>query len=1040
MKAQQTVRFGPFRLDAANAHLWRETEKIPLKPKTFSVLCYLIERAGQLVTKEELFRTLWSDVRVGDAVLKVCIREIREALADHAKTPQFIETVHRRGYRFIGEVVSSLQSVVSSSPLPTQSSVLSPQHFALVGRDVELSYLHNLLSIAQTGKRQLVFVTGEAGIGKSALVEAFLLGLRIEERGSSAALPQRPNPNSRIPNPHLCIARGHCLAQFGEGEPYMPVLEALGQLCRTPDLGHIVDMLSHNAPTWLAQMPGVLTNETLEALRPRVLGTTRERMLRELAEALEALTVEQTLVLHFEDLHWSDAATLDFISYVARRPHPARLLIIGTYRPSDVERHNHPLKLLKQDLHVHRYCEELAIGPLSRAAVGEYVAAHHAVPVPTTQPGFQQLTQMIHQRTEGNPLFMVGLVDYIISREVINDQYEDWNVQHALHYLDVPVSLRAFIEHQIDQVSEHAQQVLQTASLIGREFSAAAVAAGTEESIDTVETICEELARQSLFLQRKGTEEWPDGTIAARYRFLHVLHQNVLAERPTARQRISQHQRIGERLEAAYGNRAREIAAELALRFEEGRDYQRALQHRWQAGKNATRRHAHQEAITHFTKALALLTHLPETQERKQQELGLRIILGGSLVTAKGHAAPEVEAVYAEARMLCQEIGTTPQLFPALAGLYRHYTVRGKFDIARELANQLLQLAHAAQEPTLLMGAHGMLGYVLFLLGEFVTAQEHLEQSIALYDVQRHRTIALLYGDDPGVASLAFAAWTLWFRGYPDQALQRNNAALLLAHEVSHPHVHTTALALTAQFHRFQREEPTVRERVEDVLVLAREYGFPLWTAVGTFFSGWTLTERGQVEAGIAQIHEGLVALRAVGSESERTQYLGVLAEAYGKAEQPQEGLGLIEEALTLVNNTGERFWEAELYRVKGQLTLQQLSVVSCQLSVPSTQPLTSSTQAEAEAEACFLKAIATAQQQHAKSLELRAVMSLVRLRQYQAQQHVLRNMPHETRPKFNEAHQMLVKVYNWFSEGFDTADLQEARALLDELIAEVRK
>ena len=495
---------------------------------------------------------------------------------------------------------------------------------------------------------------------------------------------------------------------------------------------------------------------------------------------------------------------------------------------------------------------------------------------------------MIHQRTEGNPLFMVSLVDYVTSQEVPVDENEDRNFQRTMEHLEIPLSLRAFLEHQISQVSEKAQQVLQTASIAGREFSAAAVAAGREESIDTVELMCEELAHESLFLQRRGTDEWPDRTVAARYRFLHVLHQNVLAESMTTRQRIIQHRRVGERLEVAYGTRVQEIAAELALRFEEGQDYNRALQYRWQAGTNATRRHAHQEAIIHFTKALDLLALLPDTQERKQLELGLRIVLGGSLVTAKGHAAPEVEAVYAEAQALCQEVGDTPQLFPALAGLYRHYVVRGTYDIGRALGNQLLHLAQRTQESTLLMGAHGMLGYVLFLLGDFSVAQEHLEESISLYDVQRHRSIASLYGDDPGVASLAFAAWTLWLHGYPNQALQRNNAALLLAHEVAHPHVHATALGLSAQLHRFRREEQTVQERSADVLALATEYGFPLWTGAGTVSRGWALAEQGMIEEGISQIHQGLLALHAIGSESQRPHYLGLLAEIYGKAGQPQ--------------------------------------------------------------------------------------------------------------------------------------------------------
>jgi predicted ATPase len=379
-----------------------------------------------------------------------------------------------------------------------------------------------------------------------------------------------------------------------------------------------------------------------------------------------------------------------------------------------------------------------------------------------------------------------------------------------------------------------------------------------------------------------------------------------------------------------------------------------------------------------------------------------------------------VERAYTRARELCQQMGETSQLFPVLRGLWNFYLARAELRTARDLGVQLLTLAQRVQTPTLLLEAHQALGVTLLWLGELAPARAHLEQGIALYDSQQHhRSLAFLYGGvDRGMGCLAHAAWILWSLGYPDQALKRSLDSLTLAQELGHPSSVVFALSFAATLHQYRREGKASQERAETAITLSREQGFPQLVAGGTVRRGWALAEQGQREEGIEQIRQGVAAWRAIGAEIGRPKDLALLAETYGKVGQTEEGLRALEEALEIVSKTEEHWYEAELYRLKGELTLQKFQVASSKLQVANPQSLTSD--AQVEAEACFFKAIDITRQQQAKSLELRAVMSLARLWQQQG--------------KREEARQMLAEIYNWFTEGFDTADLQEARALLDAL------
>ncbi|HEV8713879.1 MAG TPA: hypothetical protein VGX03_13770, partial [Candidatus Binatia bacterium] len=701
------------------------------------------------------------------------------------------------------------------------------------------------------------------------------------------------------------------------------------------------------------------------------------------------------------------------------------LLMLGTYRPVEVLTREHPLKAVKQELQVHGHCRELPVDFLAEAHVAEYLKRRFPSCDRQGAEGrsladargseeaaaWRRLAQLIHQRTDGNPLFMVNLVDHLLSQGVLVQVDGQWTLKEEKEATAaVPETLQQMIEQRLAQMSPAERTVLEVASVAGTEFSAAIVAAGVETTVEAVEAQCAELARRETFLRACGTADWPDGTVATRYGFLHALYQEVLYERLTAGRRQRLHQWIGEREEAGYGEHAREIAAELALHFEQGREYRKAVQYLQYAGKNASRRSANQEAIGLLTKALELLKTLPDTPERTQQELRLQLTLAVPLIATKGFTAPEVERAYTRALELCRQLGETLQLFWVLLGLWTVYFVRAELKTARELAEQCLSLAQNTHNPRFLVWAHNMLGNTLYCLGEFALAREHLEAGIALYDPQQHRSSGAL--EDPKVNCLSYAALALWLLGYPDQAQQRSHEALTLAQELSRPYILAFALGFAAQIHQFRREVQAVQERTETVMALSTEQGFPLFLAAGPIRRGWALAAQGQVEEGISQIRQGMDAWWATGGELSRPYYLAWLAEAYGKAEEVEEGLTVLAEALAAVDRTGERVFEAELYRLKGQLTLQKFQVSGSKVQVPPNP--------QAEAEACFLKAIEIARKQQAKSLELRATVSLAKLWQSQG--------------KKEEARQMLAEIYGWFTEGFDTADLKEAKVLLEEL------
>ncbi len=592
MDADRQLTFEGFSLDLANERLLHEGKAVALTPKAFAVLRRLVEDGGTLVTKAELLRAGWANTHVTGGVLKVSILEIRRALEDDSAAPRFIETVPRRGYRFIARRTR-----------PALVAAAADAAAMLVGRERLLAKLEDRLTSALAGRRQIVFLSGEAGIGKTAALDALI--------ARAAA------------DPDLSIARGACLEHYGAAETYLPVLEALGRLLREPGADRVLRVLETHAPSWLTQLPWLGDRRDRETPSRELLGVTKERMLREMAEAVETLTATTPLLLVLEDLHWSDYSTLDLLRMLAHRQEAARLLIVGSYRPADVVK-PHPLRTLIQELRVRRQGEDVALTFLREQYVAAYLEqrfAGHAFP--------SALARAVHQQTDGNPLFMVRVVDELVARRVLEpDDGGLWRLKKPLAEIlrTVPESLRALIDMQMDRLQPEAQRLLEAASVLGNEFTSASIAAGLDENPLTIEDRCDSLARAGQFVAGAEPSVRPDGATVARYRFTHSLYPHAIAERVPTAGRRRMHRRVGEWLESVYGAQTTAIAGALAWHFEEAGDYSRAIRYLILAAENAAGRFAYADALRVLQQALSLVHHLgADTSSALEIELLQRI-------------------------------------------------------------------------------------------------------------------------------------------------------------------------------------------------------------------------------------------------------------------------------------------------------------------------------------------------------------------------------------------------------------------------------
>src|SRR6266478_2749501 len=571
--------FRSFRLDPSNQCLWQGERRVPLTPKAFDVLRYLVEHADRLVTQDEILEALWPETYVNPEVIKKYILGIRKVLGDRHDKPEFIETFPRRGYQFVASV-----SEVSAGA-PSDMDVNAARK--MVGREGAMAQLDGYLGRALKAQRQMIFITGEAGIGKTTLVDEF--------------------HQTATGRPNLRVIRGQCVEGFGGKEAYYPVLEAVGQWVRDAGGGSVVQTLAKQAPTWLIQFPSLIKAEQREALQKEILGATRERMVREICEALESLTAQDPLVLVLEDLHWVDASTLDFISALARRRGPAKLLLLGTYRPADVIISQSPLKALKQDLVIHNLSHEISLERLEESDVAEYLA------IKFVDGDFPpRFAKLIYHHSGGNALFMVTILQDMVKNGLIAQANGKWTLRVTLEDVGptVPDTLDQLIEMQFQQLSPAEQRILRSASVAGERFSVWAIATAAEIDPDSVEGVCEGLAEKLQFIKAAGIHKLANGQISAHYDFRHSLYREVLYRRLSEVARSKLHLLLAQRLKAFCDPCEQELATELALHFEGGHDYEQAIRYLILAAENAVGRFAYRDCVEILHHARELVVKL----------------------------------------------------------------------------------------------------------------------------------------------------------------------------------------------------------------------------------------------------------------------------------------------------------------------------------------------------------------------------------------------------------------------------------------------
>ena len=655
--------FEDFELDTQLYELRRSGEPCRMEPQVFDILLYLVENRDRVVTKNDLFEHIWKDRFVSDSALSSRLKAARATLGDGGREQRLIKTVHGRGFRFIGHVAEQPHMAKNKKELnKVVEKAIAGRYYqaevditAPIGREQQLASMLASLDDAQTGRRQIIFLTGEAGFGKTTLVGSFVNALADDQS--------------------IRIAHGQCLEHYGQGEAYMPILEALSRICREDDDKKVISLLSERAPTWIAQMPGFGDVDIHEVER-HLRGGTQDRMLREIVEALETLAADQTLVFVLEDIHWSDPSTIDLVTRLAARTDQTRLMVVATYRPADLKDRDQSMCRALQTLVIRERAQEIPLDTLNEESVRQYLDQRFRQTSLSAE-----LAVGLYTRTNGNPMFMCNVIEHWINEGLLVEEDKAWQLKVTTDQLtqEVPHNLRQFIEQFFYTLDSLDQLILQVAAVRGSEFTCAEIATAINKSEQDVEAHCVALAQTGRWIQSRGVVEWADGTISSGFAFNHDLYQEVIYELVPIAQRIRIHRDIGELLEKAYGSESSEKAVELANHFVQGRVFTKAVHYLRLSASQALNRIAPREAVNSLRRAIELLPRSQDANDRANQELTLQILLAPPLIAIEGVGSRGAEAAFMRARELCEELEDQAKLQQVLYGMGAMYEVRGEF-------------------------------------------------------------------------------------------------------------------------------------------------------------------------------------------------------------------------------------------------------------------------------------------------------------------------------------------------------------------------
>jgi DNA-binding winged helix-turn-helix (wHTH) protein/predicted ATPase len=960
--------FEAFELDLNAYVLRRRGEVVPLEPQVFDVLCHLVEHRDRVVPKTELLDHVWGTRYVTESALTTRIKEVRRALGDDGRSQRLIRTATGRGYQFTGAVATSTITTTSTAGEATVASRGGAP--LLAGRAAELAALRRSAEEAAGGERRVVLVEGEPGAGKSTLLDAFAAGL--VDRGPA------------------WVAVGQSVEHTGPGEPYLPLLDALSTLCRASGGDEPTSVLRRHAPNWLLQLPGLVDDDEADVLRTLTVGATRDRMLREVVEAVEELGRRRTVVLLLEDLHWSDPATIEVVTALARRRTPAALMIVATYRSGG--RPVDGLAAMVAELSPRRpACRRLVLGDLDRTAMGAVLGDR--LGATTTS---EDLIAAVAERGGTNPLFLATMVDHWSSTGLVGVQDGAVVLPKGLEALvaAVPADLRELIDHQLSELPPAEREVLEAASVVGIRVSTSAVAAAAGTDSEVVEAALTDVARRTRFLHAGPPLEWSDGTTTSTFDFRHSLYQQVVYERLPAVRRARLHLAVGEHLaEVRAGDPAG--AGELAHHFVESGEAARAVPALLEAATLALRRSGHVEAATMLQQARGLVGRVPDGSERLRWEATIHAMLGSALLPSLGWAAPEVRDAYERALVLCRQAPQETPLDSVLLGLAILHEYRAEYDRAAELMEQRLHLHETEQASGTRLESHELLACSNFHQGGFREAIDHAQEVLASYDAAEHLDLMALFGENPAISSRHWAAHSLWFLGHPDRALDMMEQALATAGELAYSFSLSHAHEHAAYLHQYRGEPDRVREHAEVTVRLARAGGYRYREATGTMLHGWAAATD-DLAGGLAEMREGLEAYRATGAAMDLPYFLALLAEVLLRAGGLDEASAALDEARTLPRGR-TYYYEPELLRLRAEILHRQ-------------------GHAELAAEAGS-RALEVGRALGARSLELRAALA--------ALDHAADD---DERDRWCA---VVGSVLDSFTEGFETPDLRRAAAVV---------
>lgn len=875
-------RFGDCEVDTKLLELRRAGTVRAMDPLGFDLLVYLIENRDRVLTRDELLDSLWPGKVVTDSALSSRLKSVRAAVGDTGAAQQIIKTVHGRGYRFVAPILgdgSAESSLVDARPGLTRTPA--------IGRDSELGKLSRWLNRALAGERSVVFVSGEAGVGKTTLTRAFLHGARKQA--------------------NVFVMHGQCVDLRGASEAYLPLLEAVGRAGQE-DSG-VQALIRQHAPAWLANLPALAANGG-EPPRDTLYGVTAGRMLRELSEMLNALAADRNVILVLEDLHWSDPSTTDWLEYFTRRNDRAHILLIATFRPDA------SCLSVCRELATRGYAHHLPLESIEEAYVSEYLNNR------LDHPPTPELAALTYRRTGGFPLFIDTLVDHWLERGLIHRADGYWAASRDDDALlaDVPEDLAQLIEQQLLALNAEQRELFETAALAGTPFAAASIAHALGKVEETVESTLAHEARLGRIVRNAGDIRWPDGTVTATFEFRHELYRASLHERVTASRRARLHRAFGERLERAYGDEAGPVAGEIADHFARAHEAGRALKYFYPAALLSFNRSAYREAVSIVDRALTLIETLPESNETWRIERDLHLLRASACIFLEGWSSGRVEESYFRARELSDLLGIRANA-PETYGIAAMYENRGRYTESQGVIESLIE-----RSSDIGLEAHELLACSLFHQGRFSQSVSNADRAIERYDPGEISVILARYGENPGVASHNWASLSLQLMGYPETAIKRSDQALDLA--TGHTYSTCSALTLRSHLHQFRNEPEETITWARQTRELAEKQGFAYRIAQVMILQGWAegllATNNADQQRALEAVDEGIRRLERMGSEMDLPHHLTLKAELLEHMGELDGAIAAQEQAIDANPEGREFFYEAEMLRHLALLLLEK--------------------------------------------------------------------------------------------------------------------